>query len=170
MSRSKIIIPARRVPQIQRLSGFGHDGVGTWRMPAQPQAGAARKWLLIVSTACSCCRCCMGSVVGTLLGWVSQPLIGGSRVTRARWCVWMHLSPLLKAALPFAAPEWPQYEASPEATWLLRPDRPLISPRLSPSPHNVPFSHPSLVLPRPMSRTCPWHPRRSELPHRPDPS
>lgn len=181
MSRSKISIPARRVPQIQRPSVGPRDLVVMVSELAQPQAGAARQWPLIASTACSCCPRCMGSVAGPLLGWLSRPLIGGSPVTRARWCVWMHLSPLPKATLPFAAPEWPPYEAQSrshmgaEDASVLRPGihvsmPPLISPRLS--PHSVPFSRPSLlVLPRPMSRTCPWHPRRRrELPHQPEPS
>lgn len=177
MSRSKITIPARRVPQIQRPSvgpsGFGGDGVGTGSAPGRSRSPVAayREHRLLVLPA-----------LHGIGGWdAARVAVPASHrrfaVTRARWCVWMHLSPLLKATLPFAAPEWPPYEAQSRSHMVQRvpgasprhpcPCRPLISPRLS--PHSVPFSHP--LSPRPMSRTCSWHPRRRrELPHQPEPS
>lgn len=171
MSRSKITIPARRVPQIQRPSVGPRDLVMMVPELAQPQAGAARQWPLIASTACSCCLRCMGSVAGTLLGWLSRPLIGGSPLHEpdgASGCI-SALFSKRRSHLPL--PNGPRTKPSPEATWCFAPTSmsmpPLISPRLS--PHSVPFSHP--LSPRPMSRTCSWHPRRRrELPHQPEPS
>jgi hypothetical protein len=168
-------MPARRVPQIRCLrrwpSEFGHDPScrnleGACSAPGRScsQVAAYLEHRLVVLP-----------VLHGIGGWATARV--GVPASHRRFA--RYTSPMVR--LGASQPSSPSYapicrsrmapvRSQSRSHMVLRPDRPLISRPLPPSPHSVPFSHPSLVLPRPMSRTCPWHPRRSEFPHPPEPS